>query len=91
MESLVTVKELFRNTEKYLDQKVAVGGWVRSIRASKSFAFVVVHDGSFFETLQVVIHDEMDNFQEVSHLNVGSAVIVKGTLVATPNAGQPFE
>ena len=88
---LVTVKELYKNREAYLDNQVTVGGWVRSIRDSKTFGFIVVNDGSFFETLQVVYHDSMDNFAEISKLNVGAAIIVKGTLVATPQAKQPFE
>ena len=33
----------------------------------------------------------MENFAEISKLNVGAAIIVKGTLVATPQAKQPFE
>ena len=87
----VTVKEIYREREKYLDQTVRVGGWVRSVRASKAFGFIALHDGSCFDTLQVVYHDTMDNFAEVSHLNVGAAIIVSGTLVATPDAKQPFE
>ena len=88
---LTTIRELFKNRDEYLDKKVTVGGWVRSIRDSKTFGFIVVNDGSFFETLQVVYHDKMENFAEVSKLNVGAAVIVTGTLVATPQAKQPFE
>ena len=88
---LVTVKELYKNRGAYLDNQVTVGGGVRSIRDSKTFGFIVVNDGSFFETLQVVYHDSMDNFAEISKLNVGAAIIVKGTLVATPQAKQPFE
>jgi len=88
---LVTVRELYREREKYLGKKVSVGGWVRSVRDSKSFGFIVVNDGTFFETLQVVYHDTMANFAEVSKLNVGSAIIVTGELVATPDAKQPFE
>ena len=88
---LTTVKEIYKEREKYLDKEVTVGGWVRSVRDSKTFGFIVLHDGSFFETLQVVYHDTMDNFAEISRLNVGAAVIVKGTLVATPQAKQPFE
>ena len=88
---LVTIKELYKNREEYLDKEITVGGWVRSIRDSKTFGFIVVNDGSFFETLQVVYHDSMDNFAEISKLNVGAAIIVKGTLVATPQAKQPFE
>ena len=89
--NLVTVKELYRNTEKYIDQVVEVGGWVRSVRDSKTFGFIVVNDGTFFETLQVVYHDTMDNFEAISKLNVGAAIIVKGKLVATPQAKQKFE
>ncbi len=88
---LVTVRELYRNREQYLGKKVTVGGWVRSVRDSKAFGFIVLNDGTFFETLQVVYHDTMDNFAEVSKLNVGSAIIVTGELVATPEAKQPFE
>ena len=88
---LTTVKEIYRDKEQYLDKQVSVGGWVRSVRDSKTFGFIVLHDGSFFETLQVVYHDSMDNFQDISKLNVGAAIIVKGTLVATPQAKQPFE
>ena len=88
---LTTVKEIYRNREQYLDKEITVGGWVRSVRDSKAFGFIVLHDGSFFETLQIVYHDNMENFAEVSKLNVGAAIIVKGTLVATPQAKQPFE
>ena len=88
---LTTVKEIYKEREKYLDKEVTVGGWVRSVRDSKTFGFIVLHDGSFFETLQVVYHDTMENFAEISKLNVGAAIIVKGTLVATPQAKQPFE
>ena len=88
---LVTVRELYKNREAYLDKEVSIGGWVRSVRASKAFGFIVVSDGTYFETLQVVYHDNMANFAEISKLNVGAAIIVKGTLVATPDAKQPFE
>ena len=88
---LVTVRELYKNREAYLGKEVSIGGWVRSVRASKAFGFIVVSDGTYFETLQVVYHDNMANFAEISKLNVGAAIIVKGTLVATPEAKQPFE
>ena len=89
--NLVTVRELYKNRGRYLDQEVSIGGWVRSIRDSKSFGFIVVSDGSYFEPLQVVYHDTLSNFGEISKLNVGAAILVKGTLVATPQAKQPFE
>ncbi len=88
---LTTVREIFRDREKYLNKEIQVGGWVRSNRDSKAFGFLVLHDGTFFETLQIVYHDTMANFQELTKINVGAAVIVKGTLVPTPEAKQPFE
>ena len=91
MEKLITVRSLFRETEQYVGKEIAVGGWVRSIRNSKNFGFLVLNDGSYFNPLQVVFHDTMDNFDEIGHLNVGAAVIARGTLVATPGMQQPFE
>ena len=88
---LVTVRELYKSPDTYLGKEISIGGWVRSVRDSKAFGFIVVSDGSYFETLQVVYHDTMANFAEISKLNVGAAIIVKGTLVATPEAKQPFE
>ena len=89
--NLVTVREIYKEREKYLNQQIQVGGWVRSIRDSKTFGFMVLSDGSYFDTLQIVYHDTMDNFSDICKLNVGAAVIVKGTLVPTPQAKQPFE
>ena len=59
---LINIRDLFRDKEKYLGNKVTVGGWVRSVRDSKTFGFIVVNDGTFFEPLQVVYHDSMENF-----------------------------
>lgn len=88
---LVNIRDLYRKKEDYLEKEVEIGGWVRSIRSSKNFGFIVVNDGTFFEPLQVVYHDGIENFAEIEKLNVGAAIIVKGKLVATPEAKQPFE
>ncbi|MBP3468950.1 MAG: asparagine--tRNA ligase [Lachnospiraceae bacterium] len=88
---LVTIREIFRNREEYLNKEITIGGWVRSIRASKTFGFIVLNDGTFFEPIQVVYSDAMENFARIGKLNVGAALVVKGTLVPTPEAKQPFE
>ena len=88
---ILDVREIFRNREKYLGKEVTVGGWVRSVRDSKTFGFIVLHDGTFFEPIQIVYHDKLANFEKISKTNVGAALIVTGTLVATPEAKQPFE
>lgn len=88
---LVSIKELYREKENFVGKDITVGGWVRSIRDSKTFGFIVLNDGSFFEPLQIVYGDGLDNFAKIGKLNVGSALIVSGTLVETPGAKQPFE
>ncbi len=89
--NLITVREIYSYREKLPRKEIQIGGWVRSVRGSKAFGFVVVSDGSYFETLQIVYHDTLENFSDISKLNVGAAIIVKGKLVATPEAKQPFE
>ena len=88
---LVNIRDLYRDKDKYTDKEITVGGWLRGNRDSKSFGFLVVNDGTFFETLQIVYADKLPNFDAICKLNVGAAVIAKGTIVATPDAKQPFE
>ncbi len=89
--NLTDIRDLYREKERYLGKKITVGGWVRSIRDSKTFGFIVINDGTFFEPLQIVYGDKLENFETISKLNVGAAIVVTGTLVATPEAKQPFE
>ena len=91
MEKLTTLRELYKEKERFADKTVKVGGWVKSIRASKTFGFIMLSDGSFFEPLQIVYSDALPNFEAISKFNVGSALIVEGTLILTPEAKQPFE
>ena len=88
---LVSVRELFRDKTNYIGKKVKIGGWVRSNRDPKCFGFITLNDGTFFEPLQIVYSDKLANFAELAKINVGSAVIVTGELVETPDAKQPFE
>ena len=88
---LTNIKDLFREKESYAGKKVTVGGWVRSNRDSKTFGFLVVNDGSFFEPLQVVYSDQLADFAMIAKIGVGAAVIVTGTIVETPGAKQPLE
>ncbi len=89
---LTRVKELYKSTADFADKTVEVGGWIRTLRSSKSFGFIELNDGTFFKSVQVVFEDGVvDNYTEISKLGVGAAVIVKGRLVLTPEAKQPFE
>lgn len=90
-QDLTDVKELFKNTDKYIGTTVKVAGWVRSNRNSKNVGFLVVNDGTYFTPLQVVYSADTADFDKIGSLNVGTAVIAEGKLVATPDAKQPFE
>jgi len=87
----VTIKDLCRNTENYIDKTVEVAGWVRTVRDSKAFGFIELNDGSFFNNLQIVFNDKLANFEEVRKLTISSSIIVNGKVVKTENAKQPFE
>ena len=88
---LLTVRELYQNTEVYAGQQVTFGGWLRNSRNSKAFGFLMVSDGTFFTPVQVVYSDQLENFTAISKINIGAALIITGTLVVTPEAKQPFE
>ena len=88
---MINIKDLYRNYKDYADKEVTIGGWLRSKRDSKTFGFLVVNDGTFFEPLQVVYSDTLSNFADINKLNGGAAVIVTGVVTLTPEAKQPFE
>ncbi|MBK5246499.1 MAG: asparagine--tRNA ligase, partial [Peptostreptococcaceae bacterium] len=88
----IQLRQLFRNTEKYADQEVIIRGWIRTNRSSNKFGFVEINDGSFFKSVQVVYEEEIiANFEEISKAPIAAALMVKGKLLMTPEAKQPFE
>lgn len=89
---LNTVKAIYRDTAMYADKEVTLGGWIRTMRVSKNFGFIELNDGSFFKNIQIVFEaEQLSNYQEITKLNIGASIIVKGLLVETPDAKQPFE
>lgn len=88
----VLVRQLMRDSQGLAGQRVELSGWVRSNRSQKSFGFIALNDGTHFSTVQVVYeYDSLNEFEAVSRLRVGSAITVRGVVVLTPNAKQPFE
>ena len=90
MEKLV-IKELYKNTENYINKEVTLEGWVRTVRDSKTFGFIELNDGTFFKNLQIVFDNTLENFSEICKLTISSSIIVKGIFTKTENAKQPFE
>ena len=86
------VASFYKDLDAYAGQTVTVCGWARSIRDSKALGFIDLNDGSCFKGVQVVFEAEkLENFKEIAAQNVGAALVVTGTLLATPEAKQPFE
>ncbi len=88
---LTDIRTLYKQTTSYIDCDITVGGWVRSNRDQKSFGFLTISDGTYFNPLQVVYDGSLVNYRDIAKINVGAAVIAKGKLISTPNAKQPFE
>lgn len=88
---MILIKQIYENSQSFNEKEVLVKGWVRNNRAQKEFGFIDFHDGSFFKGIQVVYESKLTNFKDISRFRVGSSLAVKGTLVLTPNARQPFE
>ena len=87
----IMIKQLYKNPGDYLNKNITVSGWVKTERTSKNFGFIELNDGSFFKNLQVVFEEGLENFNDISKLSVGSALSIKGILVESPGAKQPFE
>jgi asparaginyl-tRNA synthetase len=87
----LTIKDIFKDRKSHFDKEVTIAGWIRSIRDAKAFGFIVLNDGTYFEPIQVVYHDTLSNFAEITKQNVGAAIVVTGILEETPDAKQPFE
>ena len=86
------IAALFADQETLGGREITVCGWARTIRDMKTFGFIELNDGSCFRNLQVVMDaGELSNYKEIAAQNVGAALIVRGTVVLTPEAKQPLE
>ncbi len=88
----ICVKEIYQNPELFGGKEITVAGWARTIRDSKAFGFIELNDGSFFKSVQIVFERaKVGNYDDIAKQNVGASLIVKGTVILTPDAKQPFE
>ncbi len=85
------IKELFRDTDHFVQKEITISGWVKTVRDSKTFGFIEINDGSFFKNLQVVFDSSLNNFNEICKLTISSTITVTGVIVKTEGAKQPFE
>ncbi len=87
----IVIRELFLKPETFINTEIQVSGWIRTSRSSKAFGFIELNDGTYFNNLQIVFYDTLSNFSDIEKCAIASSLIIKGTLVATPDAKQPFE
>ena len=86
------IAAVFADSESLGGKEITVCGWARTIRDMKTFGFIELNDGSCFKNLQVVMSaEEVSNYKEIAAQNVGASLIVRGTVVLTPDAKQPLE
>ena len=89
--NILQIKDLYKNQQNYENRNITICGWVKSNRDSKSFGFLSVNDGTFFQPVQVVYDDTLSNYNTIRKINVGAALIITGKFLLTPDAKQPFE
>lgn len=87
----LTIKELMTSPQQYIDQEVALSGWVRTARVSKNFGFIELNDGSMFKNLQLVFEDQLTNFADIAKVSIGTSLQVRGVFVKSLGANQPYE
>ena len=91
MKKTILVREIYKNTKKYINKDIVVSGWVRTLRSSKNFGFIEMNDGTFFKNIQIIFDTKLDNYTDITKLSISSSIQVEGKLVETEGAKQPFE
>ena len=85
----LTIKKIFANNA--VDTEVTINGWIRSVRKSKVCSFVVLNDGSTPLNLQIVVDNNLSNYEEISSLLTGTSISARGVLVRSQGKGQSIE
>ena len=85
------IREIYKSYKELDGKTVEVQAWIKNLRAQKEFGFIEINDGSFFNSVQVVYDNALENFERVSKLYLSASIRVKGKLVLTPNNKQAFE
>ncbi len=85
------IREIYKSYKELDGKTVEVQAWIKNLRAQKEFGFIEINDGSFFNSVQVVYDNTLENFERVSKLYLSASIRVKGKLVLTPNNKQAFE
>ena len=85
------VRELYERIDELMDKEVTLSGWVRNHRKQKEFGFIDFSDGTCFKHVQLVYTNEVDGFDEIQRIKIGSSIEVLGTVIKSEGKGQTFE
>ena len=85
------VKELYERINELLGKEVTLSGWVRNHRKQKEFGFIDFSDGTCFKHVQLVYKDNLNNFNEITKIKIGSSIEVFGKVIKSEGSGQEFE
>jgi len=84
------IKDIYKDSNKYLNKEIEVSGWIRNHRPQKEFGFIDFSDGTCFKNIQVVYDNSLEDFEAITKLPLGSAIKVKGILIESQGS-QDFE
>lgn len=87
----IEIRDLYKSFNQFKDKEIIVCGWARTVRDSKNIAFIELNDGAFKSVQIVVERNKVENYEDVVKENVGTSFKIKGMVIVTPNAQQPFE
>ena len=88
---LLDLCELIKNCDKYINETITLQGWIRNHRKQKKFGFIDFNDGTYQTNFQIVYDDNLEDFEQISKLHIGSAITVTGTIIKSPKEGQQVE
>ncbi|MBQ8233962.1 MAG: asparagine--tRNA ligase, partial [Bacilli bacterium] len=85
------LKKIHEEYEQLLDTTLELQGWVRNHRRQKEYGFIDLSDGTCFKTIQIVYTNELQEFDDIQKIRVGSSINIKGMLVKSEGGGQKYE
>lgn len=85
------IKKLNEDYKDYIDKTVTICGWIKNHRTGSTTGFIDFNDGTGFKGVQLVYTKETENYDMISRLRVGSALVVEGKVVASKGDKQAFE
>lgn len=87
-EKKVKIRKLL--SDPVLNENFMVKWWVRSVRDQGQVKFIMLNDGSCFQSLQVVVGPDVPE-SSLKWVSVGSSLVVCGTLQESLGKGQKFD